>query len=55
MGKIRIVLTDTNEEARSMLQEALEKSDRFVVTGSTGNGEEALRLIEETEIGRAHV
>ena len=49
MGKIRIVLTDTNEEARSMLQEALEKSDRFVVTGSTGNGEEALRLIEETE------
>ncbi len=49
MDKIRIVLTDTNEEARSMLQEALEKSERFVVTGSTGNGEEALRLIEETE------
>lgn len=49
MDKIRIVLTDTNEDARNMLQEALEETGQFVVTGSTGNGEEALRLIEETK------
>ena len=47
--KIRIVLTDTNEEARSMLQEALERSRRFEVTGSTGDGAEALRLVQETK------
>ena len=48
MDKIRIVLSDTNEDARGMLQEALEETGRFVVTGSTGNGEETLRLIEDT-------
>lgn len=49
MDKIRIVLSDTNEDARNMLQEALEETGRFVVTGSTGNGEEALQLIEDSE------
>lgn len=49
MDKLRIVLTDTNEDARDMLKEALEETGRFVVTGSTGNGEEALRFIEETK------
>ena len=49
MDKIKILLTDTSKEARDMLQEALEETGQFVVTGSTGNGEEALRLIEETK------
>ncbi|MDE7243004.1 MAG: sporulation transcription factor Spo0A [Oscillospiraceae bacterium] len=49
MDKIRILLTDTSKEAREMLQEALEETGQFVVTGSTGNGEEALRLIQETK------
>lgn len=49
MDKIRIVLTDTNEDARDMLRIALEETGRFVVTGSTGDGEDALRLIEDTK------
>ena len=53
MDKIRIVLSDTNEDARGMLQEALEETGRFVVTGSTGNGEETLRLIAGPPGGRA--
>ena len=32
-----------------MLRETLEKSGRFIVTGSTGDGEVALRLIRETK------
>lgn len=47
-NKIKIMLTDTNEDARSMLQTALERTGRFVVTASTGNGQQALKLIEET-------
>ena len=49
MDKIRIVLTDTNEEARSMLQDALEKTGRFAVIASTGDGNEALRLAGEAK------
>ena len=48
-NNIKIVLTDSDEEARRMLQAALERSKRFVVTGSTGDGEEALRLVRETK------
>ena len=48
-NNIKIMLTDSDEEARRMLQAALERSKRFVVTGSTGDGEEALRLVRETK------
>ena len=48
-NKITIVLSDSNEEARSMLQETLERIGRFVVTGSTGDGMEVLRLVQETK------
>lgn len=48
-NRIRIILTDTNEEARALLQTALERSGRFVVAGSTGDGNEALRLVQETK------
>ena len=44
-NRIKVMLTDVNEDARSMLQDALEKTGRFTVVGSTGDG----------KIGRAHV
>jgi len=47
-NKIRIVLTDSNEDARFMLQSSLEKSGRFVVVGSTGDGAEVPQLVRDT-------
>ena len=41
-----VVLADANEEFRGMLREVVEKSDRFSVVGCTGDGTEALELIE---------
>ena len=35
-------------DARSALRDALERTGRFSVVGSTGDGNEALRLVEET-------
>ena len=46
-NKIKIMLTDGNEDARDMLRDALEQTGRFVVAASTGNGSEVLQLIEE--------
>ena len=48
-NKIKIVLTDINEDARFMLQSVLERSGRFVVTGSTGDGNQALQLVRDTK------
>ena len=47
-NRIKIMLTDANEDARDMLRDALEETGRFVVTASTGNGSEVLALVEET-------
>lgn len=48
-NKIKIVLTDINEDARFMLQSVLERSGRFIVTGSTGDGNQALQLVRDTK------
>ncbi len=48
-NKIKIVLTDSNEDARFMLQSSLEKSGRFVVVGSTGDGAEVPQLVRDTK------
>ncbi|MDE7261242.1 MAG: sporulation transcription factor Spo0A [Oscillospiraceae bacterium] len=48
-NKIRIMLTDVDEDARDMLRDALEQTGRFVVTASTGNGSEVLQLLDETK------
>ena len=40
-----VLLADANEEFRSMLREAIEKTEEFTVVGSTGDGMEALQLI----------
>lgn len=46
-NRIKIMLTDTNEDARSMLREALERTGRFAVICSTGDGGQVLEMIEE--------
>ncbi len=46
---IKIVLTESNEDARFMLQAALERTGRFVVTGSTGDGTQVQQLIQDTK------
>ena len=48
-NRIKIMLTDVNEDARSMLQDALERTGRFTVVGSTGDGNEALQMIADTK------
>ena len=48
-NKIKIMLTDVNEDARDMLRDALEETGRFLVVASTGNGSEVLNLVEETK------
>ena len=48
-NKIKIMLTDVNEDARDMLRDALEQTGRFVVAASTGNGSEVLPLLDETQ------
>lgn len=42
-----VILADANEGFRGMLREVIEKTDRFSVVGCTGDGTEALQLIEE--------
>ena len=48
-NRIKIMLADADGEARSMLQDALEKTGRFAVIASTGDGNEALRLSGEAK------
>ena len=43
------LLADANEEFRSMLRENIEKSEEFTVVGDTGDGTEALRLINQLQ------
>lgn len=43
-NRIKIMLTDTNEDARSMLREALERTGRFAVICSTGDGGQVLEI-----------
>ncbi|MDD3346634.1 MAG: sporulation transcription factor Spo0A [Oscillibacter sp.] len=40
-------MADANEEFRTMLREAIEKSGEFTVVGTTGDGMEALELIAQ--------
>ena len=42
-----VLLADASEEFRAMVQEAIEQAGEFTVAASTGDGQEALRLIEE--------
>ena len=50
-NRIKIMLTDVNEDARSMLQDALEETGRFTVVGSTGDGNEVLEVGDCQNLG----
>ena len=43
----KVVLADASEEYRALVQSAMETAGEFSVVGSTGDGLEALNLIEE--------
>ena len=42
-----VLLADANEEFRMMLEEAIEQAGEFDVAAVSGDGQEALRLVEE--------
>lgn len=42
-----VLLADANEEFRTMLRESIDQTEEFTVVGSTGDGAEALKLIEQ--------
>ena len=42
-----VLLADANEEFRGMLREIIDQTEEFTVVGSTGDGAEALQLIEQ--------
>ena len=42
-----VLLADANEEIRSTLREEIEKTEVFTVVGSTGDGTEALQILEQ--------
>lgn len=46
-NQIGVLLADANEEFRALLQKRLEDTESFRVIGSTGDGAEALRLMEK--------
>lgn len=48
-NKRTVLLADANEEFRAMLGERIEQSEEFTVVGNTGDGMEALRLMEQQE------
>lgn len=41
-----VLLADANEEFRGLLRETIEKTEGFTVVGSTGDGAEALQLMD---------
>ena len=48
-NRVKIMLADADTEACEMLQEALEKTGRFIVVASTGDGCKVLPLMSETK------
>ena len=49
MEKLRIVAADASEEFRRLLVETIEAEGDMTVVGETGDGEEAVRLCEESQ------
>lgn len=48
-NRIKIMLTDVSEDARRMLQDELERTGRFTVVGSTGDGNAVLQMVNEAK------
>jgi DNA-binding NarL/FixJ family response regulator len=47
LEKIKVLIVDDHPLFRGGLRQAIERDDRFQLAGETGNGEEALLLIQE--------
>jgi len=45
----KVLLADASEEFRAMLRSIIEQTEEFTVMGSTGDGTEALRMIEQNK------
>ena len=45
-NKIQILIADTNEDFRSMLSEVMDAEEDMLVVGSTGDGQQALSLVD---------
>ena len=45
--KRRVLLADANEEFRTLLRDAIDKTAEFTVVDAVGDGAEALRLVEQ--------
>ena len=43
--KVKILLTDSNDETRCLLQSALERSGRFEVVASLGDGTQVVDMV----------
>ena len=48
-NKIKVVLTEASEDARFMLQAALERTGRFAIVGATGDGSQVQSLVKDTK------
>ena len=48
-ARIRVMVVDDHPIMRNGLRDVLEESGRFVVVGQAGDGEEALRIVEELQ------
>ena len=46
---LRVVVADNNEAFAASLREVLERNDEYSVVGVSGDGEEAVRLVQKHE------
>lgn len=46
-NKRTVLLADANEEFRAMLEKQINQTEEFTVVGSTGDGAEAMRLLDQ--------
>ena len=49
MNTMKIMLADADDDFRSLLAEAITRENDLEVCGNTGDGEEALRLLDELQ------
>ncbi len=47
--KVKIMLTDSSDEARALLQSTLERSGRFEVVASTGDGTQVVEMVRASK------
>lgn len=51
--KKTILIADTSEEFRTVLAEAIQAEEGLEVVGQTGDGQEAIQLVQDRDPGRS--